>query len=536
MFFGNRKKLKNKLKQQWAKPIERKREFELISRFHDNKSDGDYYQTISDQVRNDLNFEEVYKVVDRTSSRIGQQFLYHKLNCLENNRTKLKQFDKLVKHFQTNQESRLDTQQKLQHHSNKNASYICDFFQQEMLKKPEHQSLSYLSTLIIIFALITLPFAKFSPNLLLIFIPFNIFLHYKNKWKTAMFLQSFPYLHLLINSSKQLLDLPTTEAEQQNVKTSLAKLSRLKKYLNYFQLEAKVNSGNDLLMLFWAIREIFSSILSLDSILLFRTLDLIKEDSKEIETLFCYLGEIDSALSIASYRDGLEHYCHPEISEPVKQVIATELRHPLLPDCVPNDIDISNKGLLITGSNMSGKTTFLRSMALNVLFAQTIYTCLAKEFKLPPLKIYSTISLSDDIMQGKSLYMEEVQILQTLLSETDKPEQCLFILDELFKGTNTIERIAANKSVLSYLNRSSHIVLVSSHDIELIDYLKEEYDLYHFAESVIDDKIFFDHKIKPGPFTTRNAIKILEINNYPTEVIREAYKLSSEIGSLTYKK
>lgn len=531
MLFGNKKKLKNQLKQQWSKPIERKRDFELISRFHINKVKGNSYQTISAQVRNDLNFEEVFKVVDRTSSRIGQQFLYHKLNRIENDDQKLKQFDKLVSFFQDNEDIRCETQLKLQQHSNKNASYICDFFQKEMLEKPKHQLLSYFSTILIILALITLPFSRFSPRLLLFLIPFNIIFHYKNKWKTSLYLQSFPYLHLLMNSARKLTNLPTTEKQKQEVKSSLAELSKLKKYLNYFQLEALVNNGNELLMVFWAIREIFSSIFSLEAILLFRTLDLIKQDSKEIETLFNYVGEIDSALSIASYRDGLTQYCQPQLTLPTKQIHTEELRHPLLPDCIPNNIFIDKKGILITGSNMSGKTTFLRSMALNVIFAQTIYTCLAKEFVLPPLKIYSTISLADDIMLGKSLYMEEVHTLQTLLTETDKPEQCLFILDELFKGTNTIERIAANKSVLSYLNRAKNIVLVSSHDIELIEYLKDEYDLYHFAENIVDEKIFFDHKIKLGPFTTRNAIKILEINNYPLEVIAEAYKLSSEIGS-----
>jgi DNA mismatch repair ATPase MutS len=105
----------------------------------------------------------------------------------------------------------------------------------------------------------------------------------------------------------------------------------------------------------------------------------------------------------------------------------------------------------------------------------------------------------------------------------------LFLLDEIFKGTNTIERISAGKAVLSYLTNNDNVVFVSTHDIELADLLKEEYDLYHFSEKVDNKTVDFDYKLKEGKLKNRNAIKILQMNDYPESVIREAIELSKTL-------
>ena len=103
------------------------------------------------------------------------------------------------------------------------------------------------------------------------------------------------------------------------------------------------------------------------------------------------------------------------------------------------------------------------------------------------------------------------------------------MLDEIFKGTNTIERISGGKAILSYLNQKNHIVLVSTHDIELTELLeKENYNLYHFSEQIKNDELLFDHKLKSGKLKTRNAIKILELYNYPEKIISDARKIQAD--------
>lgn len=105
----------------------------------------------------------------------------------------------------------------------------------------------------------------------------------------------------------------------------------------------------------------------------------------------------------------------------------------------------------------------------------------------------------------------------------------MFILDEIFKGTNTMERISGGKAILSFLNKTNHIVLVSTHDIELTDLLKKDnYKLYHFSELIENENLFFDHKLKIGKLKTRNAIKILELYDYPKEIIIDAQKTKKD--------
>ena len=109
----------------------------------------------------------------------------------------------------------------------------------------------------------------------------------------------------------------------------------------------------------------------------------------------------------------------------------------------------------------------------------------------------------------------------------------LFLLDEIFKGTNTIERISAGKAVLSSLNENNNIVFVSTHDIELADLLKDEYDLYHFSEIVDHKTVDFDYKLKDGKLKKRNAIRILQINDYPESIINEAIEISEQLDQIT---
>src|SRR5690606_21067574 len=200
--------------------------------------------------------------------------------------------------------------------------------------------------------------------------------------------------------------------------------------------------------------------------------------------------------------------------------------HPLLVGFVSNSIALKNKSALLTGSNMSGKTTFIRTIGINAILAQTINTCFAREFIMPALKIHSVIRISDDLLSDKSYYFEEVGSIRDVLKESVSGFQHLFLLDEIFKGTNTVERIAAGKSVLSYLNNGDNIVLITTHDLELAEFLSETFDLYHFTEIIEDETILFDYKIKTGNLKTTNAIRILELNNYPPEVIAEAKQLA----------
>jgi len=185
---------------------------------------------------------------------------------------------------------------------------------------------------------------------------------------------------------------------------------------------------------------------------------------------------------------------------------------------------------------MSGKTSFIRAIGLNVITGLTTNTCFAKSITFPLLKVFSAIRISDDLMNDKSYYFEEVLTIKEMLKDSVSGNTNLFLLDELFKGTNTVERISAGKSVLSALTKNNNKVLVSTHDIELTDMLSDEYELYHFSETVNDKNVGFDYKLKVGKLRNRNAIRILEINDYPEHVVKEAVEIAKELDKTSLVK
>ena len=191
-------------------------------------------------------------------------------------------------------------------------------------------------------------------------------------------------------------------------------------------------------------------------------------------------------------------FCLPEVKDKSNVLDAIEMYHPLIVSCVPNSIKVDGKSILLTGSNMSGKTSFIRTIGLNSITALTINTGFARQFSLSRLKIYSAIRISDNLMNDRSYYFEEVLTIKDMIDKSQMPGSNLFLLDEIFKGTNTIERISAGRAVLSFLSNQGNIVFVSTHDIELAELLQDTYELYHFSEQVDNRTVDFDFKLKEG--------------------------------------
>ena len=297
--------------------------------------------------------------------------------------------------------------------------------------------------------------------------------------------------------------------------------------MSLFKLEANLQSEMGLVVEY--LMELIKALFLIEPILLFRTLNILDSRRPQIQEVFDFVGEIDAALSIQALRNDLPHACLPSVSANHQQLNALGMYHPLIFNAVPNDINVNQKSVLLTGSNMSGKSTFIRSIGINVILGQAINTCFAIEFEMPELKVHSCIRVSDDLLNEKSYYFEEVLSVKNLLEESTNGSGNLFLLDELFKGTNSVERIAAGASVLSFLNKASNMVFVSTHDLELADHLRQTFDLYHFSEVIHGKDILFDYKLKRGNLLTTNAIRILELNEFPPEVIEDAIQTSNTL-------
>ena len=318
-------------------------------------------------------------------------------------------------------------------------------------------------------------------------------------------------------------DIPFKKNNVEKSVTGLKEFQRKFRLLNFGDY-----GDNEIASFFFMIFELLKAIFLIEVHSFFSLLKTLHNKRTDIDTVLKYIGSIDAAISTASLRAGANKFTTPVFTERKKELHAKNLYHPLIENCVANSIDIKDKSILITGSNMSGKSTFIRTVAINSILAQTIYTCFANEFITPFVKVFSSIRIDDSLLDAKSYYFEEVNVVSGLIEQSTNSFQNLFILDEVFKGTNTIERVAAAKAILSYLNKNDNIVLVSTHDIELAAFLKTTYDLFHFVEDIENDKLVFDYKLKQGQLTSRNAIKILELSNYPTEIIAEAKSIANK--------
>lgn len=242
---------------------------------------------------------------------------------------------------------------------------------------------------------------------------------------------------------------------------------------------------------------------------------------EELLQCYDYISTLDNHYSLVMYRRTLNTYCEPSIMKDKQQITFSNLLHPLLTEAVPNSLNIKHN-ILLTGSNASGKSTFMKAVATNLILAQTLNTATAEAFSYKPGLVYTSMANTDDILSGDSYFMTELKSIRRLFNIKNNQLVYCFI-DEIFKGTNTTERIAASESVLNYLDTEKHYkVIAATHDIELSEYLKANYENYHFNESIENNQIYFDYKIKKGKANTRNAIELLRITQFPEKVYTRA--------------
>lgn len=494
--------------------------FDLISRyFYNTAKYKANYHLITDKVKDDIDLDEVFRYIDRTSSKIGQQFLYNKIRTIGTIED-LQKFEKLINIFESHPEKFNKTKEVLSRLNSDNSYYFEELIHGCQLEKPKWFILTYLFSGISMLFIVLSFFNPFFWVLLIGVFLVNFGFHYFNKSNLNYYLVAVSEFYKSIKIAK-ILEKDSEIKSYFGDLSFLTNIYKIKSKAQFISFEKQLNS-NELYIIVWSIFELLKILFNIEIILFFRFIDDIIKEKENINNLFTLIGEIDASISVAKIRTENLQICKPIFTED-KIIEIEKITHPLIENCVSNSIKLNNRSLLLTGSNMSGKTTFIRIVSINSILAQTINTCFAEEYKAPFFKIYSSIRTSDNLFENTSYFLEEVLTIKEFISASEKNEPCFFVLDEIFKGTNTAERISAGNSILSYLNKRQHFVFVSTHDIELTELLKHDnYELYHFQEQIINNELIFDHKLKYGKLKTKNAIRILDLYNYPQEIITKA--------------
>jgi DNA mismatch repair ATPase MutS len=197
--------------------------------------------------------------------------------------------------------------------------------------------------------------------------------------------------------------------------------------------------------------------------------------------------------------------------------------------------------MLLTGSNASGKSTFLKTIAIVQIFAQTIDTVPANSYKSGFYRVYSSMALRDDLLSKESYFIVEIKSLKRIIDAANNAENSaaglsgtkmadsaagerpvMCFVDEVLRGTNTVERIAASSEILENLDRNGVFCFAATHDIELTQLLDKSYENYHFEETIEGEDVCFNYKLCKGRAMSRNAIRLLGMLGYSGEIIERA--------------
>lgn len=239
--------------------------------------------------------------------------------------------------------------------------------------------------------------------------------------------------------------------------------------------------------------------------------------------LFDTVAYLDSALAITAFKQSCPIITRVEwLNKPM--IDAKGLYHPLIDHAVPNDLVLEDRSLLITGSNMSGKTTFIKTIGVNLILARAVGLACAVRFVTAPFTLLTAISADESLDGAKSYYYREIERILALINQDSAKGPYLFLIDELFRGTNTAERLAAGGAVLENLSKKG-MVMVTTHDVELESLLHENFAMVHFREEIKAGVHFFDYRIHQGPCRSRNAIRLLQLIGYPPQLVQRAMDL-----------
>ncbi|SDP49135.1 MutS-related protein [Clostridium gasigenes] len=482
------------------------------------------FSNIDDQTASDLNIDDIFDSINICTSSPGEQMLYYILRTPKLNKEELISRNNILEFLSSNNDIRSELQVIV---TGIGKQYKGDIFNLFNTKKVVSKSAKLTFNILGSIGLISLVSIVFIgiKGLLFILPLFLVyqFIHNKSSTEIEDEVTSIGYLGTLISSAKKLSKIKCEELsdELSELKTLLEPVKNIDKK-TFFVAD---NDAAD------AVLEYIKIILLAKIRCYYSLVDTIKDNREALIKIYSLVGKIDAYISIASYRERLDDYTYPNFIDRDKYLKLNDALHPLILDGVPNSIELNKRGIVLTGSNMSGKSTFMRTIGTNILLSQTIYTSLCSEYTGSFFRILSSLSIADDVTQGKSYYLGECNSLLRILNSIEEEIPSFCIIDEIFKGTNPLERIASSKEILRYIMDRNALAIVATHDLELAETCNNNYLCYYFCEDVDKTQgLTFDFKLKEGICHSGNALKLLDFLGYPKEIIDNALN-SIHIGN-----
>lgn len=517
------KNCKMQIKREWELKqfIPIRESMESVKKYWEFQKNDEKYKGIDSNTWDDLDMDEVFKKINSTKSSVGSEYLFNKLHNIDLDEKRLLNDEKVYRLLMEDEKLREEILVNLFKLGKEDYSNSASFFQFKYTNI-KNIFIYICASLIPVFSilLMVLLSLKIGLSLLIFSVILNIFIYYKNKMKLESSLLATSYVSKIIYAGKQLSKIKNSSFENYSKKLK-EKIKPIRKII-FFEKIISIGKGTgEFDILFEYIRIIFL----LDFISYYNMIKIITKYKDNYQDLWNIIGELDSSIAIGLYRHTIEYYSVPEFWEK-EEIEFSEMYHPLIESPISNSANLK-KGTLLTGSNASGKSSFIKAVAINSILAQTINTTLSFSWKTKKSYVITSMAIKDNVQNGDSYFKAEIKSLKRIIEAVEDGNYCISIIDEILKGTNTIERVSSSAAMMEWFSKHEGINIIASHDIELSEISKEIYDNYHFKEIIRNDSIDFDYKIKKGPTTTKNAIKLLEVFDYPEQLVSKANDLSS---------
>lgn len=526
-----RKKILDKLYQSYGTPAERNYkpgEMDHIMMYYHKHP---VPHQIDDITWNDLNMDQIYQTINTSCSAAGDEYLYYRLRTPVYDAGEMEKLEHKILFFTEHEKERHDVQSAF-YSLGRTGKYSIYEYLEYLDDLGERRNFKYVFFDLLLFVCIGLMFLSpiYGIVLLLVVLCHNIIVYFKEYKQIEPYITSFRYVRRLLECVEQIksMQLPAFSGEQVKLTECYQSLKNFRRS-SYLVLSSAKGNSNPLEIVLDYLRMCFS----LDLIQFNKALRSVRGHMDEIDEMITLLGQMETAVVIGSYRNSLQDGCcipviHYE-EQAERKLRIQDVYHPLLTNPVKNSLQ-AERGVLLTGSNASGKSTFLRTVAISALFAQTIHTCSASYYEAPVFRIYSSMSLKDNLLGGESYYMAEIKSMKRILDQSriagKEKIHVLCFVDEVLRGTNTVERIAASTRIMQMFADEQTLCFAATHDVELTKLLVDRYDNYHFEERIEEEDIYFPYRLMTGPATSRNAIALLKMLGYDDRIISGAEEMA----------
>jgi len=511
------------LREQWGKPLKVYRGRKDISLLFGLTSSSDPKDSVDNDTWKDLDMDDLFDRIDSNITPIGRQYLYRQLRTYEKDKSILRQNYQNALIFHSNSHLREQTQLRLIALKASSGSYVVNMLFGELPSGNFSKAAVYL---LVATTLVTFITALINPSIIwlpLVPMMVNFVFSEKHADDIGRHAISFGYLKKLLHVASILpkVSSDTEIAQIEYLRTTSQYIKQRQAEYRFAGLDS--TSGN---LLIAQLAFFMNLVCLLDFLIYISATKHLRRHRAQLVDIYNAVASIDSAISVASYISTANNLCNPQFC-PTKEIQLDEVVHPLLDGAIANDYRRTASSALITGSNMAGKSTFIKTVGINLILAQTLWICHARLARLPCLPVLSSIKHTDSINEGKSYYFAEIESLLRMMELAKTDSGHVFLIDEILHGTNTVERVASAAAILNFLS-INNTVFVTSHDVELTNLLCENFESFYFEESG-DLNNMFDYKIKDGHCKSRNAISLLAAIGFPASVIEAANNNVSQL-------